>query len=1488
MADSADSKAVGINPVDGLITDEAQASPEFTDEHQGGQDITQPNMDKAPPVMSQTSPRPSSSTQHIEPALPPEPSIPPLPSASYTIPENPLTEPSGQERPRRHRRPPDYYGVHVLPQQTSIKSHGPRSGAYSKTGSKSVSSLPSASRISRFSRGSSTSVLSDLQASLLEEKKRRDELEELKRQQREDEELDTECALIDKEARDAQQRQQEAQQKREKIVRKVATNRRIRIKEQELEAAQLVSSFIRENLLDDHPAPASAPTSSSLHDHVASTSLYDLSPSRIFTPAPVNMRYAESQAGSTPPLSQIGYSIAPQIHPMLQPAQQILSPVQVPTSTVQSYIPPLPADAILPSLSTHHVPVTVGIVQAPIQIPSRHAPVALSSVQAPNQSASMLGPVQTTFAGSLPPMQISSLPPRSVHSQPPNVMDLVLASAYGIPKPSLPVFKSGRESDFALLKMALDNLLDNHTHLTEQFKYQVLLEHLKHPGAHKLARSCMHDMRPYSTALQALQEKYGQPRLLVQGEIGSILNSPVIRIGDVEAFDDFSLSIHALVGMLLTLEGPTGSELRCGSHVDKLLSKLPVQYRDGFIEHCINRGILTGQATRTYSLLDLSTWLQLKSRAKRISERAVEFHKQEKQQTGKRQPSRPVSSVYLLSTSDENGTSRAHSKEKVTANSTIKPKPYCPYCNIRDHFLGSCAEFKKLTMTDIEKWISEKGRCTKCGRTHKMDKCTLKRPCNVCKEIHLTILHDLHISKSATVMFASSPSELFYVDQPNRSCKVMLKVVNVLIHNGDKTLKTHAVLDDGADRSILLPQAVQHLGLATQPETLSLCTVRHDIVQLDGASVSFEISPLNQPNERHVINQAFTAENLGLSQHTYPLKQLQEQYHHLDGIPLQPIDHACPLVLIGSDYAHLITATEEIRMGPPGGPLAVHTRLGWALQGPANVIQTQPNVSFALTCFKSELLRNVERLWQIDTLPYVNEKTATRSKQDKLALDLLNSKTVRVNIDGVMRYATPLLRAPTMPVLRAPKEAVLPRLCATERRLSKDPKLSEKYQEELDKLVQSGYVCQIPSEQIDQPKEIWYFPHHIVEHNNKHRVVFDCSFEYMGQTLNRCLLPGPTLGPSLLGVLLRFRLHPIAICGDIKGMFHQVRLLNEDKSLLRFIWRGMQLDQEPSVYEWQVLPFGTTCSPCCAIYAVNRHVQDHCNGNEEVLHSVQQCFYVDNCLQSFPSSHQAKSLIEKMRPLLATGGFDIGQWASNDPAVIHHLPPDAKSKTSELWLSGDGDPKELTLGLQWNCLTDMLSYKTKSITYHQPTMRNIYRVLASQYDPLGYLTPFITRAKILVQDLWKQERGWDNIIKTESLLKQWQAWELELNNLPDIHFPRCYLPTCINSATSDSQMHVFCDASERVYGAVAYLRVEDNVENIHVSFIMARSRIAPKRQLSIPRLELCAALAGAQLAHLLSAELTIPQQSVTLWTDSTTVLSWLTSDSCRYKVLGPE
>lgn len=95
--------------------------------------------------------------------------------------------------------------------------------------------------------------------------------------------------------------------------------------------------------------------------------------------------------------------------------------------------------------------------------------------------------------------------------------------------------------------------------------------------------------------------------------------------------------------------------------------------------------------------------------------------------------------------------------------------------------------------------------------------------------------------------------------------------------------------------------------------------------------------------------------------------------------------------------------------------------------------------------------------------------------------------------------------------------------------------------------------------------------------------------KYQGLSLNNQLLPGPALGPSLLGVLIRFRQHHVAVSADIKDMFHQVRLLPKDRPFLRFIWRDLQSENPPDVYEWQVLPFGTTSSPCCAIFTLQHH-----------------------------------------------------------------------------------------------------------------------------------------------------------------------------------------------------------------------------------------------------------------------------------------------------------
>ena len=207
-------------------------------------------------------------------------------------------------------------------------------------------------------------------------------------------------------------------------------------------------------------------------------------------------------------------------------------------------------------------------------------------------------------------------------------------------------------------------------------------------------------------------------------------------------------------------------------------------------------------------------------------------------------------------------------------------------------------------------------------------------------------------------------------------------------------------------------------------------------------------------------------------------------------------------------------------------------------------------------------------------------------------------------------------------------------LCGTERRLAREPDRAAAYSKEIHKLLD---VTPVSPAEAAKSNRSWFIPHHMVHHNGKDRIVFNCSFTFEGQSLNDHLLPGPTLGTSLLGVLLSFREHPDAISSDVKWMFHQVPLLDEDKPCLCFLWRDMKVDEKPTVCKWQVLPFGTTCSPCCAIFVLQSHVLKHTELEKGVRLSVECNFYVDNCLQSLPSEVQAKKLVDHLQSPLMDG-----------------------------------------------------------------------------------------------------------------------------------------------------------------------------------------------------------------------------------------------------------
>ena len=176
------------------------------------------------------------------------------------------------------------------------------------------------------------------------------------------------------------------------------------------------------------------------------------------------------------------------------------------------------------------------------------------------------------------------------------------------------------------------------------------------------------------------------------------------------------------------------------------------------------------------------------------------------------------------------------------------------------------------------------------------------------------------------------------------------------------------------------------------------------------------------------------------------------------------------------------------------------------------------------------------------------------------------------------------------------------------------------------------------------------------------------------------------------------------------------------------------------------------------------------------------------------------------------------------------------------------------------------------------TKRAILRTVSSIFDPLGFLAAVTFTAKSLLQDIWCTGVGWDEEIDPH-LLERWQAWRETLSSLESLTIPRCYFRDQNDGITT--QLHIFADASELGFGAVGYLRRE-YPDRVDTSFVMAKSRVAALKFVTIPRMELCAAVMAVRLGSLIREELKIPIEQTTFWSDSTTVLSWINSTSFRF------
>ena len=432
--------------------------------------------------------------------------------------------------------------------------------------------------------------------------------------------------------------------------------------------------------------------------------------------------------------------------------------------------------------------------------------------------------------------------------------------------------------------------------------------------------------------------------------------------------------------------------------------------------------------------------------------------------------------------------------------------------------------------------------------------------------------------------------------------------------------------------------------------------------------------------------------------------------------------------------------------------------------------------------------------------------------------------------------------------------------------------------------VTKGYARKLTKEEAATVSQTtWFLPHHAVSNPNKPgkvRVVFDAAARFSSTSLNEQLMQGPNLTNDLSGVLIRFREEEIAFSADIEGVFYQTRVSPSDTDSLRFLWWPKGIDEPPEEYKMLVHIFGAKSSPCCANKALSMTAQDNEeNYPPEVIRTVRRNFCVDDVLKSVPNIDQAVPLASDLMKLLREGGFRLTKFASNSRELLASIPP-ASRANPKLDLDLDQLPLERALGVYWDAQTD--TFKFKALQAYKPsTKRGVLSVVSSLFDPLGFLSPFVFTAKILLQELWRQKLSWDQEIP-EPYSSLWQKWLQELPCVTTIEIPRCYKAQC-PSAQATVQLHNFSDASRHGYAAVSYLRFIDEQGVIHCSFVMGKTRNAPIKEWTIPRLELQATVLAVRLSNSILKELDLRVNEIFFWSDSMTSLQYIKNQTKRFQ-----
>ncbi|XP_062540830.1 uncharacterized protein LOC134208888 [Armigeres subalbatus] len=869
---------------------------------------------------------------------------------------------------------------------------------------------------------------------------------------------------------------------------------------------------------------------------------------------------------------------------------------------------------------------------------------------------------------------------------------------------------------------------------------------------------------------------------------------------------------------------------------------------------------------------------------------------------------------------------------KVSSSYPVQQQS-CFICNDGQHWPYQCKRFKGMRVDERRNVVKNSDLCFNClSRGHAAKFCS-RGTCRVCGQRHHSLLHlntseqqapqpnkrfqqisqNPHSNQMTSTSQQRKPTQSNPQQSTNQSSKSPIPIANpsMLCQSSPTPDTPNIVLaaqETKASRSVLLATAIvileDQFGNTMQARALldsgsQLCFISErasQCLKFKRSREALSVSGIGQAAKK-CKQSIFARVRSRLSSFTgednfYVLPQvtLNLPIRRIDSTKLQlPVDIAladpmftepgCVDVIIGASLFFDLLHKEKIKLGDDG-PIVQNTSLGWIVCGnlPAETDVCRPHIVNTCTEKLDDLLT---RFWELESC-----KTDSVLSLEEYACEKLFDRTTVRDASGRFIVTLPkkeyLIRQ-----LGDSRSTAMRRFLSLERRLDTNPQLKLQYSEFIHEYLHMGHMEEVIGDEEDAALPQYFIPHHCVikpdSTTTKLRVVFDASCATStGVSLNNALMVGPTVQDDIISIVLRFRFHRIAIVADAEKMYRMVLQQWADRKLHKILWRDDR-NESVRIFQLNTVTYGTASAPYLATKCLKRLAELDGQKYPEAAKILSMDFYVDDMMTGVDNEEEGVQLCSDMQQLLKGGGFNLRKWSSNCPAVLEKIPAELQDVRASFELD-DSSATIKTLGLIWEPRIDVFRFKVPEWNSSVICKRSVISDLARIFDPLGLIGTVTVSAKIFVQSLWKLKVSWDEPLQNE-LREQWAEFRISLSRLEFLEIPRwiAYRKNCLSV-----ELHGFCDASTKAYGACIYVRCTHSDGTITTNLLVAKSRVSPlaelgkkRKQLTIPRLELSSAVLLAHLYEKTVASIPVSSQSY-FHTDSMIDLGSATPDEKWY------